>query len=231
MRVLLGLLFATAALAQSYEARHEHLRGECKGKLTIDEQSVAYETEKKGHSWRLSWVDVQQIQVLETGEVRVVSYQDRKWRLGADREYRMIVGEKKFAAEVSPGLERRLGRRFVSGVAREVKPLWEIRAKHLRRILGVEGTLVAAEDRIQFRAERPGESREWMFSDIDNISTSDPYQLTITTFERARGHYGDRKGFNFRLKEPLEAERYNRLWRRLEASKGLQLADERSYGR
>jgi hypothetical protein len=58
--------------------------------------------------------------------------------------------------------------------------------------------------------------------------------LTITTFERALGHYGDRKGFNFRLKEPLDMERYNQLWRRVESAKGLDLlgrADEKPYER
>jgi hypothetical protein len=41
------------------------------------------------------------------------------------------------------------------------------------------------------------------------------------TFERARTHYGNRKGFNFQLKQPLAEERYTQLWRRLNAEKGL----------
>jgi hypothetical protein len=44
--------------------------------------------------------------------------------------------------------------------------------------------------------------------------------LTITTFERARLHYGDRKGFNFELKEPLTEERYNHVWLDIEKKNG-----------
>jgi len=234
MRLLIGILIAAAAAGESYDARHEHLRGYCTGKLTVDEQGVAFETEKKGHSWKLAYLDIQQMRVLDHGEVRVLTYQDRRWRLGADREYRLRVSDPQFAAQVSPGLERRMQRRFVAGLAREGKPLWEIPAKHLLRFSGVEGTLVAMDDGVQFRAKKPGESRDWTLADIDSISSSDPYQFTIVTYERARGHFGDRKGFQFRLKEPLEASRYNGLWRRLEASKGLEvlrLADERRYER
>ena len=235
MKLLIGIMVAAAgAVGASYEARHEHLRGYCTGKLTVDEQGVAFETEKKGHSWKLAYLDIQQMRVLDDGEVRLLTYQDRRWRLGADREYGLRVSDPKFAAQVSPGLERRMQRRFVAGLAREGKPLWEIPAKHLLRFSGVEGTLVALDGGVQFRAKKPGESRDWTLADIDSISSSDPYQFTIVTYERARGHFGDRKGFQFRLKERLETSRYNELWRRLEASKGLEvlrLADERRYER
>jgi hypothetical protein len=73
-----------------------------------------------------------------------------------------------------------------------------------------------------YRTARKGESRAWRYSDIENVSSSGPFQLTITTYERARSHYGGLKGFNFQLKEPLDRERYDALWRRLNESKGLQ---------
>ena len=53
-------------------------------------------------------------------------------------------------------------------------------------------------------SEKNGASRTWRYQDIENISSSGPFQLTITTFERAKTHYGDLKGFNFELKRPLE---------------------------
>ena len=52
-----------------------------------------------------------------------------------------------------------------------------------------------------------------------------PFQLTITTFERAKTHYGDLKGFNFQLKRPLDEGRYNELWLSLNRSKGLKILD------
>ncbi len=228
MKHFLAVLIAAAAAAQTYEARHDHLRGFCRGDLIFNDQGVAFESAKKGHSWKLAWLDVQQLRILDNGDVDVLTYQDRKWRLGADRAYHLRVADRPFAAQVTPMLENRLGRRFVAGAPAEVKPLWEIPAKHLLRFGGVEGTLVVAADRIQFRAAKPGASREWMLTGVESISTSDPYQLTLVPYERPR------RDFNFQLKQSLDSEQYNRLWRRLEAAKGLQvlsLADEKPHER
>jgi hypothetical protein len=62
---------------------------------------------------------------------------------------------------------------------------------------------------------RKGASRAWRYGDIDNIGTSGPFELTLTTFERALEHFGNRKDFNFQLKEPLDERKYDGLWRRL----------------
>ena len=169
------------------------------------------------HSWKVAYLDAQQVRVLDNGEFRLLTYQDRPWRLGADRQYRVRVADKDFATRVSPFLESRLERRFVAGLAETgAAPLWELPAKHRLRFSGTEGVLIAAADRILYRTEKPGDSRTWLLSDIDSISSSDPYQFTIVTYERARGHYGDRKGFNFQLKQPLAGRQYDDLWRRLE---------------
>ena len=58
MRLLVGMLVAVAAAGETYEARHEHLRGYCMGKLTVDErarnmQSVIRSVDElRGIAWR-----------------------------------------------------------------------------------------------------------------------------------------------------------------------------------
>src|SRR5207302_1412618 len=99
--------------------------------------------------------------------------------------------------------------------------LWEIPVKHLLRFGGDEGVLQAGPDEIVYQSGNQAESRTWRYQDIENISSSGPFQLTITTFERAKTHYGNLKGFNFELKQRLEEAQYNDLWRRLNQSKGL----------
>ncbi len=66
-----------------------------------------------------------------------------------------------------------------------------------------------------YSTERKGASRTWRYSDIDNIATSGPFELTLTTFERALGHYGSRKDFSSQLTKPLDERKYTELWRRL----------------
>jgi hypothetical protein len=95
--------------------------------------------------------------------------------------------------------------------------------KHTLRFGGDEGVILVGPDEIVYKSAKPGESRTWRYQDIENISSSGPFQLTITTFERAKTHYGNLKGFNFDLKRQLEEARYNELWLRLNQSKGLRI--------
>jgi len=78
-------------------------------------------------------------------------------------------------------------------------------------------------DAIVYTSAGKANSRTWRYEDIENIASAGPFQLTITTFERAKTHYGDLKGFNFELKQRLEEARYNELWLRLNQSKGLKI--------
>ena len=91
--------------------------------------------------------------------------------------------------------------------------------KHLKRFGGTQGLLTVGKDQIVFTADHKEASRTWRFSDIENISTSGPFQLTIVTYERALAHYGNAKQFNFQLKNRIDEARYNELWRRLNESK------------
>jgi len=97
--------------------------------------------------------------------------------------------------------------------------------KHLLRFGGDEGTLLVGTAEIVYKSARKEKSRTWRYEDIDNVSSSGPFQLTITTFERAKMHYGSLKGFNFELKQRLEEARYNDLWLRLHRAKGLKILE------
>jgi hypothetical protein len=99
--------------------------------------------------------------------------------------------------------------------------------KRLLRFSGEQGVLQVGSNEIVYSPARKGESRTWRYEDIDNISSSGPFQLTIVTYERSKSDYGNRKQFNFQLKRRLEETQYNDLWLRLNASHGLTIL--RSY--
>jgi hypothetical protein len=217
------LLLAAPALlaAADYPARHDHARKGCTGTLTIDARGVAYREQarkkkrKHPHDWTWDFQDIQQLE-LSPKRLRVLSYRDNKWKLGADREYTFeALGAADFASAYAL-LKDQLDQRFVAELADAgVRPLWEIPVKHLGRINGSEGLLIFGESRIVYQTARKNEARTWRYEDIDNISSPGPFGLTLTTFERARSHYGNRKDFNFQLKAPLDERKYNDLWRRL----------------
>lgn len=227
----LGVIVLAAALSQAaefrYEALHDHLRKSGPGTLIIDDKGVAFEEQTGKHVWRWSYDDIQQLR-LSAGKLDVLTYRDNKWKLGADRAYEFRVAGGRLQ-EVLPFLKTRLDQRFVAALDDPgLNAIWEIPVKHRLRFGGSEGRLRFGEEGVVYSTEKRNQSRTWRWEDIENISSSGPFELTITTFERARSHYGDRKGFNFQLKQRLDEARYNRVWRRANKSGVLAILDSYS---
>jgi hypothetical protein len=230
------LAIAPAGAAElSYEVRHHRALKDHAGVLTIGEKGVRYqqvlpEGKQKKHpkkppkleSVQFDYQDIQELWV-SPEKLVLVTYKDRKWLLGVDKEFEFFLSKGKSFDAVYTLLKDKLDRRFVAAVA-DSQPgmLWELPAKLLGTIQGSDGVLQVGPDRIVFKTDRTGQSRTWRYQDIENVSTSDRYQLTLTTYERAKTHYGNMKGFNFQLKQPLEEKRFDLLWKRLNQDKGLQ---------
>lgn len=223
------MLFALPLSAElTFRVRHEHLRKGCTGELRIDERGVAFReiNPKKKHPHAFEWPygEIQQLTV-SADEIRVLTYRDDLWKLGADREYRFrAFGGQELYAFLKDRLDQRLVARLADG---DVTPLWQLPVKLLGRVGGSHGALIVGAERLVYRSGRAGESRTWRYQDVESVSSSGPFQLSVTTFERARSHYGSRKAFNFQLKQPLAEARYDDLWRRLHRSKGLKLLELR----
>jgi hypothetical protein len=213
-------LMAPASAAQ-FPVRHEHWHDHCSGVLTVDGHGVSFAAPKK-HQWSWQYQDIEQL-TLSPERVVVVTYKDSKLRLGADRSYRFTG--KVPAAELYGLLKDRLDQRFVAALAPDAGqdaalPAWTFPVKHLGRITGSEGTLTIGADAIVYSTAANDDSRTWRYRDIDNISSSGPFQLTVTTFERDKYTFGDRKGFNFELKERITEATYNEIWMQIQKKNG-----------
>jgi hypothetical protein len=220
LAILTGLLFATPASFAQTEFQYEAWHGR-PGALTISPSGVSF-TEAH-HFWHWDFQDIQQLK-LSPKALTVLTYQEDKWKLGAGHQYEFDLRSDRTFEDAYPMLKSLLDQRFVAAMpTRPVQILWEIPVKHLLRFSGDEGVLRIGSAELVYSSDQEGASRTWRYEDIDNISSSGPFQLTITTFERAQAHYGNRKGFNFELKQPLDETRYNDLWLRLNQSKGLKL--------
>jgi hypothetical protein len=238
--LVIGLALAAAASFAQEPLKYQVWRGQSRvahlpphvrkvgnaGTLTVSDEGIGFEeTGKPKHPkvWRWAYQDIQQLKI-SPRSLTVLTYKDNAWKFGADREYEFdLVSEGNFQGAYDL-LKNRLDQRFVAEIPDRIpQPLWEIPVKHLLRLGGDEGVLQAGADAVVYKSDRPGESRTWRYEDISNISSSGPFQLTITTFERAKTHYGSLKGFNFQLKQRLPEDRYNDLWLRLNRANGLRV--------
>jgi hypothetical protein len=212
-----GIILAgwIAASGAQFHVLHEHLRKGCEGTMTADEKGIRFSA-ARGHAWAWTYDDIRQLR-LEPGKIHILTYEDRRLRLGADREYDFKGNLP--VSELYQLWTSRMDQRFVAALPAPGAAGLSIPVKHLKHIRGSEGTLVFGADSVVYSAGA-ADSHTWRYSDIDSISSSGPFQLTITTFERAPSQYGDRKGFNFELREPISEARYNEIWLQIEKKNG-----------
>jgi hypothetical protein len=172
--------------------------------------------------WRFD--DIEQL-TLGPAVLRILTYEDPRWKIGSNREFVFDNLPEDLAARLYPVFSRRLDQRFVAALADDPVPaLWEIPAKLLERTGGSQGAILVGGDRVVvYRTELTEQSRTWRIPDIEMVSSSGPFDLTITTFELAGSNYAGRKDFHFALKRPLTEAEYNGLWRKVNQAKGLQI--------
>ena len=208
------LMFTAMLPAQDFKfpVRHLHARKGGDGTLTITEAGVAFDEpgKKSDHSRTWKYEDIQRFD-LSPGRLRILTYEDVRWQLGRDREYTFDRMPGKMASQLYPMLAARLDQRFVAEVSDQVADVqWSTPAKMLRGRSGSNGALKVGADRIVFESSK--DSRTWRYSDILDIASESPFELTITTLDRET---------RIQLKQFLPEDRYNDLWRRISEANGL----------
>jgi len=218
VKAAIGLIAAGMLWASTPEfpVRHQHFDGTCQGVLTVNDSGIRFAGEKD-HAWFWRYDEIQQLR-LEPEKIRILSYKDSKLRLGADREFEFTG--KLPVDDLFRLWTARMDQRFVAAIPTREAEGFSIPVKHLGRIGGSQGVLSFGDQDVVYATAAGGESRHWRYKDIAGISSTGPFQLTLTTFEQARSHYGDRKDFNFQLKQPIPEARYNQLWMEIERKSG-----------
>ena len=224
--VILGLSASSfAAEPLAFEVRHRHLRHGAVGTLRVADERLTFEEggKHKAHSRQWRFDDIQQL-TLSPVAVRILTYEDSHLKFGHDREFVFDRLPEDLAAKLYPVFSRRLDQRFVAAVAdNQVGALWEVPVKLVRWTGGSQGSIVVGADHVVYQTESPEQSRTWRTKDIDMVSSSGPFDLTITTFELAGSNYAGHKDFHFALKRPLAEAEYDSLWRKVNQAKGLQI--------
>jgi hypothetical protein len=196
---------------------HNHPYKSGPGTLTVTEAGIAFEEPAKPkHSIAWNWDNIQQLE-LTPEKLRILTYNDSKWRAGRDREYEFTVPLS--LTRIHGQLVSHLGAKYVAVFAETpANVLWQLPAKLHERLGGSEGTLYFTGDQLLYRSYERGESRSWPVSQLETIATSDAYDLTVTTLEKSGWTRGSRE-FRFQLKTPLHDAAYQLLWKAVNKSK------------
>ncbi len=167
----------------------------------------------------LKYTDIQQLTIAPDG-VRVLTYANKRLRFPPTADWKQL------RSELAPHLERRLVVAFADPPA---SPLYQFPAWHSHARKGCDGVLYFGADSVTFDSQKPGDSRLWTYRDVESIASSGPHQLTLNVYERQGRMYGNRRAFEFQLKEPINEAAYSVLWRKVNTvSQGLEVLQPKS---
>ena len=191
----------------------------CGQTVKVTPAGIEYQLKKKSGS--LKWDEVQQV-TLSEDSLKVLTYEDRKWLFGRDREFTFELPEG-YAASVAPVLRTTLQGRFVSAMKPSGEPEWQIPARLLENNRGTLGMLQWRPGLLSFTGGE--QTRQWPIAEIENVSSSAPLDFQVATYEKYGRLHGGNRQVHFELRTPMSPEQYQQLWREVNRVQGLQILE------
>jgi hypothetical protein len=213
---LVGLLLGSSALqAQDLRFPVEHKRWlrDRTGELIFGETGIEFRAKDKkdARTWR--YEDVQQLGLLSPKELTILTYDDSKWKLDKDIFYRFKITSGELTPALYQQLQGKLKWPLVSAlIPPGITPKFAVPVKHLLGFGGTQGMLEIGDKYVIYKTDAPKDSRVWRYQDISSVGTTGPYQLRLTSMDRAEGESGGERNFVFILKERLTTETYDFIW-------------------
>ena len=217
--LLLSLIVQSGGGEWTFDVRHDHTFGACRGEWIVSNESIRYEASDEDHVRRWSYPEIESFEIVSEHEIRIHTYESHGalglWR---ERAFTLELEDGSLDKELYAFLEARSPRPvrtrvvFDSASTETVSPtspvdtgrmVQELPARHDHLFGGCQGTLAVTEDRIVFVTDHPNDSRMWRLSDLESFASTDDFDLRIST--RA-------ETFHFELKVRLNRETYRHIW-------------------
>jgi hypothetical protein len=219
----LGGLLLVCSTLQAQDVRfpvlHDRLLKNRPGELIFGEIAIEYRAKEKKYARTWKYEDIQQLGLLSSTEITVLTYQDSKWKFGKDLFYRFTITSGKISPAFWTQIQAKVKRPVVSAlIPADIASKFTIAVKHLRGFRGTQGTLEISDQYIIYKTDASKDSRIWRYQDITSIGTTGPYQLRLTSMDRAEGEFGGDRNFVFSLKERLAPEAYDFIWWKINGS-------------
>ena len=209
------LLVSPALRAQdvSFSVEHRRWLRDRIGELIFSENGIEFRTKDRKNARTWKYEDIQQLGLLSPKELTILTYNDSKWKFDKDVFYRFRITSGEMTPALYTRLQAKLKRPVVSAILPpDVVPKFTVPVKHLLGFGGTQGMLVISDEYVIYTTEAPKDSRVWRYQDISSIGTTGPYQLRLTSMDRAENESGGERNFVFSLKEKLIRETYDFIW-------------------
>src|SRR4030042_1919796 len=133
----LAAVFPVRAEEFRFPVRHDHAIGSCRGELVFKEDGVEFVTPHRKHARTWKYEDIQQIGLLGPQAVSILTYEDNRWQLGKDRNFRFEVADGEIPSSLWNMLQAKVTRPLVSAIIPPgTNPRFRIPVKHERGFAG-----------------------------------------------------------------------------------------------
>ena len=174
------------------------------GDLHIDAQGITFRSLDRKTTIHIPIKDLRTATVADAHSLRFQTYEVRKWKPVLRRDYVFRAQAEAPIEKIAQFLAVRMLRPVVGHYSQEAE--YEVSGFHRRTFGGSPGTLKIGRESIQFVAKEPGDSRTWLYRDIETIGMPGRAQFRVTT---------NRETYLIELKEELPEAAYELAWRRI----------------
>lgn len=199
----------------TFQVRHDHDPwGACRGELTFSDSGIVFESRKEEHSRDWAWNDVQTFDRLSERRFSILTWEDRKWALGVDREFdfRVLPGEEPLTEAAFDLVEANISRPLVDRLVEPLPAEYEVGVKHVHPFGGCRGRLLFTGDEVIFESENARHSRRWRIArDVHSFWSPDRYRLEVHVFEESHAGFEKVRRFRFQLETALDSDYYRKL--------------------
>ena len=174
------------------------------GDLHIDSQGIAFRSTDGKTSIAIAMKDLRDVSVADAHALRFGTYEVEKWKPVERVEYTFRAPPDTSVEELGNFLTAHVHRTVVGHYPEESQ--FQAAAYHRRVRAGTTGLLKIGPESIQFVGDKPGDSRTWLYRDIETIGRPDSFRFRVTT---------NRETYVLELKEDLPEAAYELAWSRI----------------
>jgi hypothetical protein len=215
MLMVIALMSAGYARAETFEVEHNHFLRSCKGTLIFGDATVDYVTEHKEHARTWKYEEIQQM-AIAPNRISILTFNSRKVEFGADQTFDFKVLSGKPNDGFRSEMEKKLARPLVSSILPEQHTArFLIPARHRMTWSSSQGILEFGEAYLVFRSGEKNASRVWRYDELMSMGSTGPFQLRIGVLQKTGGEYGEEKNYKFDLKRRLAPEEYDFIWEKI----------------
>jgi len=173
------------------------------GELVVDDRGFAYKSLNGKKAIEIAFPDVRRADVSHPRVIRIETYDRLRRKAGGNAVHSFRLREPiegdALARFLAGKLERPPMASYDIGLSQEP----EIATYHRHMVGGCHGKLQIGQNGVRYLSDRSGESRTWLYRDVESIGSMNAFHFRISTVAET---------YNLDLKSRLPEETYRRAF-------------------